>query len=66
MDIVALQFACTINGFTSLNLTKLDVLSSLKEVKLGVGYKAPDGTMLASVPADLDLLSKVEVRRHLN
>ena len=66
MDVVALQFACTINGFTSLNLTKLDVLSSLKEVKVGVGYKAPDGTMLASVPADLDLLSKVEVRWHLS
>lgn len=61
LDVVALQFACTINGFTSLNLTKLDVLSSMEEIKLGVAYKAPDGSYLPSVPADLDLLSQVEV-----
>ncbi|KAI3836904.1 hypothetical protein MKW98_005237 [Papaver atlanticum] len=39
LDIVALKFCCQINGFSSLNLTKLDVLSSLQEIKLGISYK---------------------------
>ncbi|KAF2548883.1 hypothetical protein F2Q70_00020399 [Brassica cretica] len=31
LDLVALRFSCQINGFASLNLTKLDVLSDLEE-----------------------------------
>ena len=34
-----------INGYTSLNITKLDVLSGLDELKLGVAYKI-DGKRL--------------------
>ena len=33
LDMVALRFATRINGFTHLNLTKLDVLSTLPEIK---------------------------------
>jgi hypothetical protein len=29
---------------------------------VGVAYRAPDGTMLPTVPEDLDLLEKCEVR----
>ncbi|CAM6119930.1 unnamed protein product [Calypogeia fissa] len=61
LDVVALKYACDINGFTALNLTKLDVLSSLGTLKLGVGYKGPDGELLQSFPADLNLLEQVEV-----
>eukprot|EP00271_Cylindrocystis_brebissonii_P000225 TRINITY_DN10272_c0_g1_i1.p1 TRINITY_DN10272_c0_g1~~TRINITY_DN10272_c0_g1_i1.p1 ORF type:complete len:531 (-),score=109.35 TRINITY_DN10272_c0_g1_i1:835-2427(-) len=61
LDLPALAFASAINGFTALNLTKLDVLSGLPVIKLGVAYKGPDGSILPSVPADIDLLSKVEV-----
>eukprot|EP00850_Spirogloea_muscicola_P011708 SM000073S21484 [mRNA] locus=s73:618009:620946:+ [translate_table: standard] len=61
LDIVALRFACTINGFTSLNLTKLDVLSSLENIRLGVSYKSPAGDTLPCFPADLELLEAVEV-----
>jgi adenylosuccinate synthase len=38
IDIPQLRYATIINGFTSLNLTKLDVLTGLKEVKIGVEY----------------------------
>jgi len=39
LDMVALKFAVKVNGFTHLNLTKLDVLSDLKEIKVGgVGW----------------------------
>jgi hypothetical protein len=62
LDIVALNYACIINGFTALNLTKLDVLSGLSEVSLGVGYKMPNGQKLRSFPADLSVLEQVEVR----
>lgn len=61
LDIVALKFSCQINGFSCLNMTKLDVLSSLPAVKLGVAYKAKDGRVLHSFPADLEVLGDVEV-----
>lgn len=61
LDIVALNFACTINGFTAINLTKLDVLSGLGEVKLGIAYKTPAGDKLRSFPSDLAILEQVEV-----
>ena len=60
LDIVALNYANQINGFTHINLTKLDVLSKLPEIKIGVGYKV-DGTLLPSVPASLDVLEAAEV-----
>eukprot|EP00798_Chlamydomonas_sp_ICE-L_P006345 gene6345-2971_t len=61
MDTVALRFVCRINGLTHLNLTKLDVLSELDEIKIGVAYKTKDGRSLNMVPADLRTLEEVEV-----
>lgn len=62
LDAVALNYACDINGFTALNLTKLDVLSGLEEVKVGTAYKEPaTGALLPAFPADLELLESVEV-----
>ncbi|KAJ4980291.1 hypothetical protein NE237_031128 [Protea cynaroides] len=58
LDLVALKYCCLINGFSSLNLTKLDVLSDLKEIKLGVGYRLADGTPIKSFPADLRVLEQ--------
>jgi len=39
LDIAMLQYANLVNGFDALNLTKLDVLSGLKEIKLCVKYR---------------------------
>jgi adenylosuccinate synthase len=61
LDIVALRFACDINGFTHINLTKLDVLSGFPKVKLAVGYRAPNGESVPSFPADLELLEEIKV-----
>ncbi|CAM6022684.1 unnamed protein product, partial [Sphagnum balticum] len=61
LDIVALNYVCTINGFTALNLTKLDVLSGLSEVKLGVTYRNADGIQIRSFPSDLSVLEQVQV-----
>ncbi|WCJ26865.1 Adenylosuccinate synthetase chloroplastic [Euphorbia peplus] len=61
LDIVALKYCCQINGFSSLNLTKLDVLSDLPEIQLGVAYKQNDGTPIKSFPADLRVLEQLKV-----
>ncbi|KAJ3268393.1 hypothetical protein HK104_005384 [Borealophlyctis nickersoniae] len=60
LDMVVLQYSQLINDYTSINLTKLDVLDKLPEVKIGVAYIL-DGKKLDSFPADLNLLSKVSV-----
>ena len=39
LDTVVLRYAHLLNGFSSLNVTKLDVLDELPEIKIGVGYK---------------------------
>lgn len=62
LDIVALKYCCQINGFSSLNLTKLDVLTGLKEIKLGISYYTEDGNAVQSFPADLDLLEQIKVK----
>ena len=55
-----MKFATLINGFTSINLTKLDVLTGLPKVKVGKGYKYK-GEYLESMPANLQILSNIEV-----
>ncbi|KAL8191710.1 hypothetical protein R6Q57_028441 [Mikania cordata] len=57
LDIIALKYVCQINGFSGLNLTKLDVLSDLAEIKLGVS----DGTPMNTFPADLSDLEQSNV-----
>ena len=39
IDLVALQFACMINGVTQIIMTKADILDSLDELKVCNGYK---------------------------
>eukprot|EP00916_Digyalum_oweni_P002593 GHVL01004718.1.p2 GENE.GHVL01004718.1~~GHVL01004718.1.p2 ORF type:complete len:173 (+),score=40.32 GHVL01004718.1:836-1354(+) len=38
LDMVVLQYAHALNGFGAINLTKLDVLSGLKEIKIAKEY----------------------------
>src|SRR5712671_589001 len=49
-DAFATRYAAEINGFTSVALTKLDVLDALDEIKVCVGYKL-DGRELDSLPS---------------
>ncbi|CAG8442480.1 2217_t:CDS:10 [Diversispora eburnea] len=61
LDLVVLKYSTMINGYTSLNLTKLDVLDQLPELKVATAYLL-DGKPLDSFPADLDILGKVTVQ----
>jgi adenylosuccinate synthase len=49
LDLVVLKHSCMINSYDSLNLTKLDVLDQLSEIKVAVKYKI-DGKELAGFP----------------
>ena len=60
LDVPQMQYSAMINGFTSLNLTKVDVLTGLDEIKLAKAYKY-NGTYLSTMPASLEVLSNVEV-----
>ncbi|QQR55071.1 adenylosuccinate synthase [Candidatus Peregrinibacteria bacterium] len=59
-DVPMTKYSVRLNGFTALNLTKLDVLDALDEVKIAVAYKL-DGRNLDSIPASLEDLARVEV-----
>jgi len=59
-DAVVLRYTSMINNFTSLNLTKLDVLSTMKELKIGVAY-VYKGKQLSSFPANLQVLAECTV-----
>jgi len=61
LDLVVLRHSMLINGYDSFNLTKLDVLDALPEIKVGVQYEV-DGKELGGFPADLDILAKATVR----
>jgi len=56
LDLVVVRYSHLINGYTSFNLTKLDVLDQLPELKICTGYEL-DGKLLATFPADLEILS---------
>ena len=56
LDAVALRYACAINGFDSINLTKLDVLSGMAQLKVATAYTYPDGTRSTSFPASVEAL----------
>jgi adenylosuccinate synthase len=50
LDLVALRRAIEVNSISSLCITKLDVLDSLKEIKICVRYLMPDGHETDSIP----------------
>ena len=58
-DAFATRYAAEINGFTSVALTKLDVLDTLDEIKVCIGYKL-DGKTCESLPAVSQDLRRIE------
>lgn len=58
-DLVAARHSIRINGMTHLALTKLDVLSGLKSIKVCTGYRYKDA-LRTEVSADVSVLEKCE------
>jgi len=59
MDTLIVRHAVRVNGFTSIALTKLDVLDTLDEIKICVGYKHK-GKLYKEMPSDLEVLEQCE------
>ncbi|MBV9773864.1 MAG: adenylosuccinate synthase [Gemmatimonadetes bacterium] len=58
-DAVVVRYAARVNGLTGLAVTKLDVLDTLEELKIAVGYRAA-GQEMDDFPGDLGLLEEAE------
>ena len=59
LDLVMLKHATRLNTCTDLAVTKLDVLSPLKELKVCVAYEGDDGKRYDHVPYHQSVLHKV-------
>ena len=59
IDLVQLKFANQLNDFSEIILTKVDVLSGLKNIKLCVGYKV-NGKDFKGVPSDIHNFKNIE------
>lgn len=60
VDAAALKYASRINGFTGLAVTKLDVLSGLEKVRIGVGYEDDAGHSYDEPVSDAKKYDKFE------
>ncbi len=58
-DAVVASYSKQVNGFTSLALTKLDVLDDLETIKICVAYRY-NGELITYFPSDLSVLEKCE------
>jgi adenylosuccinate synthase len=59
LDLVGARYARRINGVSAIALTKLDVLDSLEEIPICVGYRM-GGAVVRDVPSDIAALAKAE------
>ena len=59
LDISQLRYAHQLNGFTSLALTKLDVLTGLESIEVCTGYEV-DGERWDVLPTDDDLMDRAK------
>ncbi len=57
LDLVALRFACRINGIDGLIITKLDVLDHFDKIKVCVAYDY-NGEIIKEFPASLKILEE--------
>jgi len=59
LDLVALKYAVEVNGLTAIALTKVDVLSGMKTIKLCTNYLL-DGEKIQDVPAAYSTFDRVK------
>ena len=58
LDLVMLELSNRICGFTSLAITKLDILSDMDEIKICISYKDKNGLEINHFPSSLSHLAK--------
>uniref|UniRef100_A0A182XK78 Adenylosuccinate synthetase n=1 Tax=Anopheles quadriannulatus TaxID=34691 RepID=A0A182XK78_ANOQN len=60
LDLPLLRYTSMVNGYTAICLTKLDILDTLKEIKVAVSYNL-NGKKIDYFPGSVTDLSQVEV-----
>ena len=55
LDMVVVRYACMLNGFTSITITKLDVLTGLKKLKICKAYEY-NGNIIHDFPLSIKAL----------
>lgn len=60
LDTFMLQYTNRLNGYTMINLTKLDIMSHFDVIKIGVAYVVR-GRKMSYYPASLEVLAEAEV-----
>lgn len=60
LDIPLLRYSSMINNYQSLNITKLDVLDNVDEIKIATKYKI-NGEEITYMPSTIEELSQVTV-----
>lgn len=60
LDLVSAQYATELNGVDTLAITKLDVLSGLKTVRVCVAYRY-QGRIFKRFPASLEILKRCQL-----
>ncbi len=56
LDTVVVRRSVMLAGITGLCVTKLDVLTGLKKLKICTGYRTPEGDLIDTIPASLERL----------
>jgi adenylosuccinate synthase len=59
-DLVLVKYSCAVNCYTTINLTKLDVMDDFDEIRVATAYKIGEETV-EYFPADLDAMEKLEI-----
>ena len=62
LDLNVVKFSHKLNGLTSINMTKLDVLTGIKKIKIATHYELNGRRLDGEMPASLDDLGKCQVK----
>ena len=60
LDLNVVKYSHRLNGFSSINLTKLDVLSGIKELKVATHYELDGKKLEGSMPSNVEDLARCE------
>ena len=62
LDLNVVKYSHKINGYSSINMTKLDVLSGLPEIEVATHYELNGKRLDGQMPATIDDLAKCEIK----
>ncbi len=58
LDLNVVKYSNKINGFNSINLTKLDVLTGIETLRVATHYELDGQKLIGSMPSDVNVLAR--------